>query len=63
MARPKKTAEMEVVFANLKTATYNELVAVKEKCEKLIAEKKASEIEAKRKQIEMLKAELAELEK
>lgn len=63
MARPKKTAEMEVVFNNLKSATFDELKQVIATCEKLIEAKKAAEIEAKKKQIEMLQAELAELQK
>lgn len=63
MARPKKTAEMEVVFNNLKNATYDELVSVKAECEKLIDKAKKAEIEAKKAEIEKLKKELAELEK
>lgn len=63
MARPKKSAEMEVVFNNLKSATFEELQQVKEKCEALMATKKAEAIKAKEAQIEALKAELAELKK
>lgn len=63
MARPKKTAEMEVVFANLKSASFAELQQVKEQCEKLMEAKKAMEIEAKKAEIAKLQKELAELEK
>lgn len=61
MARPKKRAEMEVVYSNLKSATIYELNQVIAECEKLIEAKKASEIEAKEKQIEDLKKELEAL--
>lgn len=63
MARPKKSAEMEVVFANLKSATFEELQQVIEKATSLLAEKKAEQLSAKKKQLEALKAEIAELEK
>lgn len=63
MARPKKTAEMEVVFANLKSATFAELQNVIEYCNKELAKKKAAELEEKKAQLEALKAEIAELEK
>lgn len=63
MARPKKTAEMEVVFNNLKNATYDELVSVKAECEKLIEKAKVAQIEATEKQIKALQSKLAELKK
>lgn len=61
MARPKKRAEMEVVYSNLKSATIYELNQVIAECEKLIKAKKQAEIEAKEKQIEDLKKELEAL--
>lgn len=61
MARPKKTAEMEVVYSNLKSATIYELNQVIAECNKLIEAKKQAEIKAKEKQIEDLKAELEAL--
>ena len=61
MARPKKTAEMEVVYNNLKSATIYELNQVIAECNKLIEAKKQAEIKAKEKQIEDLKAELEAL--
>lgn len=61
MARPKKTAEMEVVYSNLKSATVYQLNQVKAECNKLIEAKKQAEIKAKEKQIEDLKAELEAL--
>lgn len=63
MARPKKSAEMEVVYSNLKSATVYQLNQVKAECDKLIKAKKAAEIEEKKKQIEVLKAELEALKK
>lgn len=63
MARPKKSAEMEVVFNNLKSATFEELKSVKEKCEALMEAKKAEAIKEKEAQIEMLKKELEALKK
>lgn len=63
MARPRKSAEMEVVFNNLKSATFEELQQVKEKCEAMMAAKKAEAIKAKEAQIEALKAELEALKK
>lgn len=62
MARPKKSA-MEVVFNNLKSATFEELNQVKEKCEALMKAKKAEAIKEKEAQIEALKAELEALKK
>jgi hypothetical protein len=47
MARPKKRAEMEVVYSNLKSATIYELNQVIAECEKLIEAKKASESKRK----------------
>lgn len=61
MARPKKRAEMDVVYNNLKTATIYELNQVIAECNKLIEAKKQAEIKAKEKQIEDLKAELEAL--
>lgn len=63
MARPKKSAEMEVVFNNLKSATFEELKQVKEKCEALMEAKKAEAIKEKEAQIEALKKELEALKK
>ena len=63
MARPKKSAEMEVVFNNLKSATFEELNQVKEKCEALMDAKKAEAIKEKEAQIEALKKELEALKK
>ncbi len=63
MARPKKSAEMEVVFANLKNATYEELVAVKNECDKLIEKAKDAQIKATEEQIAELQAKLKELKK
>lgn len=63
MARPKKSAEMEVVFNNLKSATFEELNQVKEKCEALMEAKKAEAIKEKEAQIEALKKELEALKK
>ncbi len=61
MARPKKRAEMDVVYNNLKSATIYELNQVIAECNKLIEAKKQAEIKAKEKQIEDLKAELEAL--
>ena len=61
MARPKKRAEMDVVYNNLKSATIYELNQVIAECNKLIEAKKQAEIKAKEKQIENLKAELEAL--
>ena len=63
MARPKKSAEMEVVFNNLKSATFEELNQIKEKCEALMKAKKAEAIKEKEAQIEALKKELEALKK
>lgn len=63
MARPKKSAEMEVVFNNLKSATFAELQQVKELCEKLMNAKKQEEIEATEKEIAELQKKLQELKK
>ena len=63
MARPRKTAEMEIVFNNLKNATYEELVAVKTECEKLIGKAKEAQIVATENQIKALQSKLAELKK
>lgn len=63
MARPKKRAEMDVVYSNLKSATIYELNQVIAECDKLIEAKKQAEIKAKEKQIEDLKAELEALKK
>ncbi|MDE6556890.1 MAG: hypothetical protein K2K55_08015 [Duncaniella sp.] len=63
MARTKKSAEMETVISNLKSATFAELQQVKELCEKLMNAKKQEEIEATEKQIKELQSKLAELKK
>ncbi len=54
---------MEVVFANLKNATYEELVAVKNECDKLIEKAKDAQIKATEEQIAELQAKLKELKK
>lgn len=61
MARPRKTAEMEVIYSNLKSATIAELNQVIEKCNDLIKAKKQAEIEAKEEQIKNLQKELEAL--
>lgn len=65
MARKPKdrTAEVQAVFDGLQYCTPAQLREVIEKSNKLIDAKKDAEIEAKKKQIEALQAELAELEK
>jgi len=65
MARTKKdrTTEIQAVYDGLQFCNIQQLNEIIEKANKLIAAKKQSEIEAKKKQIEALKAELAELEK
>lgn len=61
--RKPRTEEVKSVFANLKHCNTKELQQVIDKATAMIDGVRNAEIEAKKAQIETLKAELAELEK
>lgn len=65
MARTKKdrSTEVEAVFAGLPYCNATQLKEVIAKANTLLDKAKEAEIEAKKKQIEALQAELAELQK
>lgn len=63
MPRKKKTAEIQIIFDNLKYATYIELKSIKEHIEKQMKTKKEEAIKEKEEEIEALKKELEKLKK
>lgn len=63
MARPKKSAQMEIVLDNLKVMTYAEIEQLIAKATAMLDKKKAEQIEALETEIAEKQAKLATLKK